>query len=76
MLQIYYYIIMAIMNMRSIPEDIKNNFKAICAENGISMEAGVIRLLQEAIKKRDDFNKLFPGYDFKRGQDDKRKYKD
>ena len=59
---------MANINVRNIPENIKNQFKAVCAENGISMGVGVIRLLQEAIKKRTDFNKLFPGYDFNRGQ--------
>ena len=64
---------MATMNMRKIPEDIKNNFKAVCAENGITMESGIIRLMQEAIKKRVDFKKLFPEYDFKGQKNGKRK---
>ena len=62
---------MATMNLRKLPEKIKIQFKSMCVENEITMEEAIIRLMKKAIEKRTDFKKLFPKYDFKRGQDDK-----
>lgn len=35
--------------IRQIPNDVKNNFKAHCAERGLSLQDGIIELMREAV---------------------------
>ena len=37
--------------LRNIPEDVHKDFKIMCVEKGVSMNAELLRLMKEAVEK-------------------------
>jgi plasmid stability protein len=42
---------MAVLNLRGIPDDLRNQFKATCAAKGKTMTEEFIRLMREEVEK-------------------------
>jgi len=43
---------MAAILVKEIPDELRNLFKAICAEQGKTMREGIIELMREAVESR------------------------
>ncbi len=42
---------MAILYLKSIPDNLKNQFKSVCAANGKTMTEEIIRLMKKEVEK-------------------------
>lgn len=42
---------MKTMIVRNVPEDLHRAFKALCVQRGVSMNAEIVRLIRESVKK-------------------------
>jgi plasmid stability protein len=42
---------MAVLNLKGIPDDLRNRFKAVCAQRGKSMTEEIIRLMREEVAR-------------------------
>ena len=42
---------MAAINLRDVPEDLRRDFKALCAKKGITMRERLLQLMQEEVAK-------------------------
>ena len=42
---------MARLNLLNIPDELKNQFKSVCAAKGMTMREEIIRLMEEMVKK-------------------------
>ncbi len=51
-LYIYYNAYMAAILVKDIPDELRNLFKAICAEQGKTMREGIIELMRELVENR------------------------
>lgn len=40
-------------NIRSMPRDLRGDFKSLCARNGLSMERALLMLMQRAVENGD-----------------------
>ena len=49
---IYYNDYMAAILVKDIPDELRNLFKAICAEQGKTMREGIIELMRELVENR------------------------
>jgi hypothetical protein len=49
---IYYNAYMAAILVKDIPDELRNFFKAICAEQGKTMREGIIELMREVVENR------------------------
>jgi hypothetical protein len=43
---------MAAILVKDVPDELRNLFKAICAEQGKTMREGIIELMQEAVESK------------------------
>jgi hypothetical protein len=43
---------MAVILVKDVPDEVRNLFKAICAEQGKTMREGIIELMNRAIKEK------------------------
>ena len=43
---------MPVINLRNVPDDLKNQFKAVCAEQGKNMTEVLIELMKKEVEKR------------------------
>ena len=44
--------------MKDIPDELRNLFKAICAEQGKTMREGIIELMREIVENRRKVRRL------------------
>jgi hypothetical protein len=49
---IYYNVYLAAILVKDIPDELRNLFKAICAEQGKTMREGIIELMREVVENR------------------------
>jgi hypothetical protein len=49
---IYYTYNMAAILVKNVPDEVRNRFKAVCAEQGKTMREGIIELMTDAIERR------------------------
>jgi hypothetical protein len=38
--------------VKDVPDELRNLFKAICAEEGKTMREGILRLMREAVERK------------------------
>jgi hypothetical protein len=43
---------MAAILVKDIPDELRNHFKALCAEQGKTMREGIIELMREVVENR------------------------
>lgn len=43
---------MAVILIKDVPDEVRNLFKAICAEQGKTMREGIIELMNRAIEEK------------------------
>ncbi len=43
---------MAVILVKDVPDELRNLFKAICAEQGKTMREGLIELMRKAVESR------------------------
>jgi len=43
---------MAAILVKDVPDELKNLFKAVCAEEGRTMREGIIALMREAVERK------------------------
>jgi hypothetical protein len=51
-LYLYYNSYMAAILVKDIPDELRNLFKALCAEQGKTMREGIIELMREVVENR------------------------
>jgi len=44
---------MAVINLKNIDDEIRNQFKAVCAARGKTMTGEIVRLMKEEIEKHE-----------------------
>ena len=44
-----YHVVMAVINLRSVPEDLHHQFKVLCAMRGTNMSALIMELMRQEI---------------------------
>jgi hypothetical protein len=49
---IYYNYNMATILVKDVPDELRNLFKSICAEDGKTMREGILRLMREAVERK------------------------
>jgi antitoxin component of RelBE/YafQ-DinJ toxin-antitoxin module len=42
---------MAVINLKDIPDKLRNEFKAVCALEGIAMKEAIIKFMEKAVKE-------------------------
>ena len=48
---INYFDTMAVINILNLPDEIRNEYKAICAKKGISMREDLVRYITKTVEK-------------------------
>jgi hypothetical protein len=43
---------MAVILVKDVPDELRNHFKAMCAERGKTMREGIIELMRDAVESR------------------------